>query len=206
MTKIDYKKELAPFYQVKKGEIVFVEVPDMNFLMIDGRGNPNTANEYKQAVEALYALAYAIKFKVKKGSIGIDFGVLPLEGLWWTDDMKEFSIDRKDIWKWTMAIMQPEFINATMVEECREEVRKKKDPPALEKIYFGPYRDGLSAQILHIGPYAEETPTINKLHSFIHDRGFELRGKHREIYLGDPRKSAPDKLRTIIRQPVSKVK
>ena len=204
MAKIDFKKELSPLYQLKKGEIVFVDVPAMNFLMIDGRGDPNTAKVYKEAVEALYALAYAIKFKVKKGAIGTDFGVLPLEGLWWTDDMNEFSIDRKEIWKWTMAIMQPEFISESLVEECRKEVQIKKDPPALDKIYFGPYEDGLSAQILHIGPYAEETPTINKLHSFIHDRGYTLRGKHREIYLGDPRKSAPEKLRTIIRQPVSK--
>ena len=204
MDKIDFKREFSPVYQVKKGDIVFVDVPALNYLMIDGQGDPNTAAEYKSAVEALYALAYAIKFKVKKGTIGIDFGVMPLEGLWWTDHMSEFSINRKDLWKWTMAIMQPEFVKGSLVEECREEVRRKKDPAALEKIYFGPYQDGLSAQILHIGPYAEEAPTIEKLHSFIHDRGYALRGKHREIYLGDPRKSAPEKLRTIIRQPVAK--
>jgi hypothetical protein len=175
----------------------------MNYLAIHGEGDPNTSVEYQQAVEALYSIAYAIKFKIKKALLQIDYGVMPLEGQWWTDDMKDFSTDDKKSWKWTMAIMQPDFVTATIVNLCLQEVRLKKDPPMLDKIFFGKFKDGLSAQILHTGPYAEEAPTIEKLHHFISEEGYSLTGKHREIYLGDPRRTAPEKLRTILRQPVT---
>jgi hypothetical protein len=202
MEKRDLKKEYAEFYTMKKNELRMVDVPEFSYLMIDGRGNPNTSLEYQQAVEALYGLSYAIKFKIKKGGTDIDYGVMPLEGQWWTENMADFSTDRKEDWLWTMAILQPSFVDGSLVEVCRREVEEKKDLPALEKIRFAPFRDGRSAQILHLGPYADEAPTIEKLHEFIEDQGLARSGKHREIYLNDPRRTAGDKLKTIIRQPV----
>ncbi len=204
MQKIDFKKEQKELYKASAKEPVLVDVPEMLFLMIDGQGDPNTSQEFKDAVEALYPVAYNIKFKIKKGGMGIDYGVMPLEGLWWTDNMNDFSINNKDIWKWTLKIRQPDFITKDHYETAVKEVKEKKDPPSLSKIRFEKYTDGLSAQILHIGPYSEEGPTIAKLHSFIKDKGFSRRSKHREIYLSDMRRTAPEKLKTIIRQPVGK--
>ena len=203
MEKIDFKKKLSEFYSVKKDNIVMVDIPAMNYLMILGEGDPNTSKEYQNAVEALYALAYSIKFKIKKEIFQVDYGVMPLEGQWWTDDMNDFSMDNKEVWKWTMAIMQPDFVTRYIVNQCTEEVKKKKDPPSLNKVCFDIVEDGLSAQILHVGPYADEAPTIKKLHNYIHDQGYELTGKHREIYLNDPTRTAGEKLKTIIRQPVT---
>ena len=175
----------------------------MNFLMIDGKGDPNTAPEYQQAVEALYILSYSIKFMIKKGELGIDYGVLPLEGLWWMDDMTQFSVENKDDWLWTMMIMQPDLVTPQLITEAVEQVKKKKDPAALSKIRFEAYEEGKTAQIMHIGPFSEEGPTIEKVHQYIEEKGCERRGKHHEIYLSDIRKAAPEKWRTIIRQPMT---
>lgn len=202
MFKIDWKKELKHLYRPSARAPVAVDVPAMNFLMIDGAGDPNTAQEYQQAVEALYAVAYALKFMVKKGPAAVDYGVMPLEGLWWVDDMRQFSVDDKGVWQWTMMIMQPEHVTETLLEEALEQVRVKKDPAALARMRFESYHEGLSAQIMHVGPYAAEAPTIEKIHRFIAENGYQLRGKHHEIYLGDPRRTAPERLKTIIRQPM----
>ena len=202
MLKIDWKKELKHLYRPSARALVAVDVPAMNFLMIDGAGDPNTAQEYQQAVEALYAVAYALKFMVKKGPAAVDYGVMPLEGLWWVDDMRQFSVDDKGAWQWTMMIMQPEHVTETLLEEALEQVRVKKDPAALARMRFESYHEGLSAQIMHVGPYAAEAPTIEKIHRFIAENGYQLRGKHHEIYLGDPRRTAPERLKTIIRQPM----
>jgi hypothetical protein len=169
--------------------------------MIDGAGDPNTAQEFEDVVEALYAVSYALKFMIKKEK-QIDYVVMPLEGLWWVDDMTQFSMENKDIWKWTQMIMQPEFVTKDLVEKALEQAEKKKNPPALSKIRFESLHEGLSAQIMHIGPYSAEGPTIEKLHNFIRENGYEPRGKHHEIYLSDPRKSAPEKMRTVIRKPM----
>lgn len=201
MTKLDLKKEYKQLYQPSAKQVMVVDVPALNFLMIDGRGDPNTAPAYAQAVEALYAVAYALKFKIKQGQTGIDYAVMPLEGLWWVDDMRQFSVKDKAAWQWTMMIVQPDFITASLFAEVMGDVVKKKDLPALSKIKFMPYHEGQAAQIMHIGPYADEAPTVAKLHDFIHARGGERQGRHHEIYLKDPRKSAPSKLRTVIRQP-----
>jgi len=203
MDKVDLKKQLKHLYNASTKENVLVDVPSMNFLMIDGQGNPGTAAEYRHAIETLYPVAYTLKFAVKKGPIGIDYGVMPLQGLWWTDDMKDFSTDNKDIWKWTMMIMQPEWITAELVDEAKEQAGKKKELPSLSRLRFEAYAEGEAAQIMHIGPYADEGPTIERLHQFIEDQGRELRGKHHEIYLSDPRRADPSKLKTIIRQPVA---
>jgi hypothetical protein len=173
----------------------------MNFLMIDGAGDPNTAQAYQDAVNALYSLAYTLKFIVKKTQ-AVDYPVMALEGLWWADDMAEFSLANKAAWQWTMMIMQPELITPDLVARATQEAARKKPLPALRNIRFERYHEGLSAQIMHIGPYAAEAPTIEKLHRFIHDHGYALRGKHHEIYLSDPRKATPEKMKTVIRQPM----
>jgi len=201
MTKIDLKKDLKHLYNPPAKVVAAIEAPPMNFLMVDGQGNPNTSQAYAEAVEALYALAYALKFKIKKSKAGVDYAVMPLEGLWWVDDMSQFSVKNKEAWQWTMMIMQPEYVTAALFKETLPEVAKKKNPAALTKIRFERYSEGLSAQIMHIGPYAEEGPTVAKVHDFILQGGHQLRGKHHEIYLGDPRKTAPEKLKTVIRQP-----
>ncbi len=203
MKKIDFKKELKHLYKPSAKKVEFVEVPEMNFFMIDGKGDPNIAKEFSDAVEALYSLSYTIKFMIKKGEQQIDYGVLPLEGLWWVDDMRKFSSDNKDEWKWTVMIMQPEFITQEIVDEAIEKIKAKKNLPALKKIRFEKFNEGKSAQILHIGPFSEEGPTIEKAHNFIKENGFKLKGKHHEIYLSDIRRAAPEKWKTIIRQPVS---
>jgi hypothetical protein len=203
MAKVDFKKELKHLYNPSRKAFSIVDVPPMSFVMIDGHGDPNTAPEYQQVVEALYAVAYGLKFMIKQEQ-GIDYGVLPLEGLWWVDDMAQFSTEAKEDWDWTMMIMQPEWVTAEMVERARADVARKKNPPALPRLRFEAYHEGLAVQILYIGPYAEEGPTIARMHAFAEDEGYALRGKHHEIYLSDPRRTAPDKLKTVIRQPVRK--
>lgn len=202
MRRIDLKKELKHLYNPSAKEVVIVDVSKMNFLMIDGSGNPNTSQEFKDAVEALHAISYALKFMIKKGKTAINYGVMPLEGLWGAEDITKFNMESKDLWKWTVMIMQPEYVTKDLFSEALKQVEKKKNLPALSKIRFESFHEGLSAQIMHIGPYSAESPTIEKLHSFIEENKYELRGKHHEIYLSDPRKSAPPKLKTVIRQPI----
>jgi hypothetical protein len=200
MNKIDLKKELKYLYQPSAKEAALVEVPGMNFLMIDGQGDPNTSPSYQAAIEALFSVAYAIKFKVRN-TLAIDYGVLPLEGLWWADDMATFSVDDKSGWKWTMMIMQPEFVSTALVCDTIAEVKKKKGLPALAQLRFEPFLEGKCAQILHIGPFSAEGPTVARVHAFIDTVG-KRSGKHHEIYLSDIRKADPAKWKTIIRQPL----
>jgi hypothetical protein len=204
MAKIDYKKELKHLYQPTASTVEVVDVQQMNFLMIDGEGDPNTSQAFQDAVGALYSLAYTLKFMVKKGAVGIDYGVMPLEGLWWVDDMTQFSIEKKDDWKWTLMIMQPEAVTGELLAEAVEEVRKKKNPVSLSNIRFESFSEGKAAQIMHIGPFSEEGPTIEQVHTFIKENGYNRSGKHHEIYVSDMRKTAPEKLKTIIRQPMEK--
>mgnify|MGYP000297795913 CR=1 FL=1 len=202
MAKIDFKKELGEFYKVSPKAPVVVDVPRLNFLMIDGKGDPNTSKEYADAVETLYAVSYTVKFAIKKGSVAVDYGVMPLEGLWWADDMRAFDVGDKSAWKWTMMIMQPPVVTGKLAAECIDTVRAKKNPPAIERIRFDAFEEGLAAHILHVGPFSEEGPTIAKLHDFIGGQG-TLRGKHHEIYLTDIRRANPSRWKTIIRQPMT---
>jgi len=201
MAKIDLKKDLKHLYNPSAKAVSVVDVPPMSFLMIDGSGNPNTSQEYAEAIAALYALAYALKFKIKKGEASIDYAVMPLEGLWWADDMSQFKVSNQEAWKWTMMIMQPEYVTTDLFAEALPEVEKKKKLAALGRVRFEPYHEGLAAQIMHIGSYSEEEPTVAKLYDYINQGGYKLRGKHHEMYLGDPRKTQPAKLQTVIRQP-----
>tara|TARA_Y100000758_G_scaffold230888_1_gene167771 strand:+ start:72 stop:680 length:609 start_codon:yes stop_codon:yes gene_type:complete len=202
MEKIDYKKELKHLYRSSAKKVEVVEVPKMNFLMIDGDGGPNHPT-FQNAIEVLFPLSYTLKFMIKKSDIGIDYGVLPLEGLWWADDMSSFIKDKKDDWKWTLMIMQPELITNEMVVEAVNQVRVKKNPTSLPLVRFESINEGKVAQIMHIGPFSEEGPTVQKLHSFIKDSGKKIIGKHHEVYLSDIRRAAPEKWKTIIRQPMS---
>jgi hypothetical protein len=204
MKKVDYKKELKNLYNPSIKDVVTVDVPEFNFLMINGMGDPNISQDYREAVEALFNVSYTLKFMVKKGKDAIDFGVLPLEGLWWADDFASFVEGKKDLWKWTAMIMQPKYISQALVKQAMDMVKKKKNLTALAKMRFEPFCEGLTAQIMHIGPYSEEKENIEKIHNYIKSKGYLLSGKHHEIYLSDPRKSAPEKLKTVIRQPMRK--
>lgn len=203
MTKIDFRKSLAHLYRPSSREFEVLEVPSLSFLKIDGCGDPNTSQAYQEAVEALYAVAYRLKF-LSKRALGQDYIVPPLEGLWWAENMDHFAnaLD-KNAWEWSMMIMQPEWISQGMLEETIQELNQKKTLPALPKLVMENYHEGLSVQILYIGSYADEGPTLFRMHhEFIPQHGFQEAGKHHEIYLSDPRKVAPEKLRTILRQPV----
>ena len=202
MEKIDYKKEMKDLYGPNPKTIVWVDVPKMYFLMIDGMGDPNTSIDYRESIETLFSLAYTIKFMIKKGKMAVDYGVMPLEGLWWVDDMSKFDPDDKSEWKWTSMIMQPELVTPDLVEDAIELVKKKKNLPALPKVRFESFKEGKAAQTLHIGPFSAEGPTILRIHDFIIENGYELGGKHHEIYLSDIRKADPSKWKTVIRQPV----
>ena len=201
MPKIDLKKELKHLYTGSAKEAMLVDVPHLSFLMVDGAGDPNKAQPFQDAVEALYGVSFALKFMVKKER-GVDYTVMPLEGLWWTDDMTQFSLEDKGKWKWTVMIMQPEYVEADLVGRAAAQVAKKKGGHPLSQLRFEGFHEGPSAQIMHIGPYATEPPTIQKLHRFIKEKGHTSRGKHHEIYLSDPRRAAPERMKTLIRQPI----
>ena len=203
MRKIDYKKELKHLYRPSAKKVEAVDVPRMNFLMIDGKGDPSTSQEFKDAIGVLYPLSYTLKFMIKKGGIGVDYGVLPLEGLWWADDMSSFVDDRREHWQWTLMIMQPELVTEQMVQEANAQVLKKKNPVSLPLVRFESFEEGKVAQILHVGPFSEEGPSVEKVHAFIEESGSQRRGKHHEIYLSDVRRAAADNWKTIIRQPMS---
>ena len=201
MQKIDLKKELKHLYRPSAKDVVQVEVPSFQFLMVDGEGDPNTSPEYAQAVEALFSVSYTVKFMMKKGVQGVDYAVMPLEGLWWADDMSAFITNDRSKWRWTMMIMQPHFVEAVLIQQAIVEVKRKKSLPALDALRLESFREGLCAQILHIGPFSEEGPTIQRVHDYISARS-RLTGKHHEIYLSDVRRAAPANWKTIIRQPM----
>ncbi|MFZ6776883.1 GyrI-like domain-containing protein [Undibacterium sp. Ji83W] len=203
MEKLDLKKQLKSVYQASATTVNEVDVPEFNFLMIDGQGDPNSSSHYAAAVEALFTVAYTLKFMFRKSSAAIDYAVMPLEGLWWADDMAAFVADRKSEWRWTMMIMQPDFITTEMVTNAITAAGKKKTLPALQELRFESFKEGHCAQILHKGPFNEEGPTIDRLHQYIDTHG-KLAGKHHEIYLSDIRKAAAENWKTIIRQPMQK--
>ncbi|MEW6386566.1 MAG: GyrI-like domain-containing protein [Thermodesulfobacteriota bacterium] len=202
MDKIDLKKSLKHLYQASPKEVALVEVPRLQYLQVEGRGDPNTVPAFPQAAEALFRISYTLKFMVKKEG-GPDYAVMPLEGLWSAEDLAAFSQDRRGEWQWTLMILQPEFITREAVARAVAQVRKNNGSPLLEALKLAPFSEGQSAQILHVGPYGGEAPTIERLHRFIRDKGYHFGGKHHEIYLNDPRRTAPARLKTIIRQPIT---
>ena len=203
MEKIDLKKELKALYNPTAKEVTLIDVPKMNFLMIDGQGAPES-EQFMQAMQAMYPIAYTIKFDKKKAG-GPDFTVMALEALWWAEDMAVFMPETADRnkWQWTVMMLQPDFVTRKDFDAAVAATKKKKDNPALNHVQFESFAEGKSAQIMHIGPYAAEGPNIQRLHQKIAEIGGKLSGRHHEIYLSDPRRVTPDRMKTVIRQPFS---
>lgn len=202
MDKYDIKKAHKELYSPPSKDFSVVTVPELQYLAIDGHGDPNTSQDYADAIEALYGVAYAVKFDSKK-SLDRDFTVGPLEGLWRSDDMTAFVRREKAAWGWTMMITQPEWVTEAMVKSGIDKVASKKDLPALGRLRLITLSEGNSVQILHIGSYDDEQPTLERLHNqYMPDNDLTFNGDHHEIYLSDARKTAPAKLKTILRQPV----
>jgi hypothetical protein len=202
MEKIDLKKELKAFYNPTVKEVTLIDIPKMNYIMIDGHGAPESP-QFGQSIQALYPVAYAIKFD-KKQAEGKDYGVMPLEGLFWADDMAVFMDETSDRnkWQWTLIIMHPSFItDADFIRAKEAAVKKKKDNPLINKIRFESFTEGKSAQIMNIGLYSAEGPNIQRIHNKIGEIGGKLSGKHHEIYLTDARRVDPAKMKTVVRQP-----
>lgn len=202
MTKIDLKADLKHLYSDKAAakQPHIVDVPPLNFIMLDGSGDPNTES-FRDAISALYTAAFTLKFAFKKER-GIDFSVMRMEGLWWTERFEDFRLDYKDNWLWRIMILMPDVVTADDVTKAVTQAKAKKDLPALDLIRFDSFHEGLSAQILHIGPYDAELPTVERLNRFIAEQGYIESYPHHEIYLSDPNRAAPEKLKTIIRHPI----
>jgi hypothetical protein len=201
MEKIDFKKSLKPLYSPPASEFVAVDVPPLQFVKVDGEGDPNKAPAYRTAVEWLYGVSYTMKFAAK-ATLAKDYVVPPLEGLWWADDPESFVTRDKDRWRWTMMILAPDFVTHAMFEDAAEKIAKKSgDAPS--SLRMESYDEGLCLQTLHIGSYDDEGPTLARLHAIVMpDRKMDFNGPHHEIYLSDPRKIVPSKLKTILRQPM----
>lgn len=205
--KIDYKKVLKELYQPSAKEPVIIDVPSMNFIMLDGviypGQTPETSKDFQEVMGVLYGLVYTLKFMLKGKSDIPDSIIMPLEGLWWTDAQGGFDMGKTDApLYFTTMIMQPEHINREHFLAACAELKAKKNPAGLEKARFENWEEGKSVQIMHVGPYAEEASAIARLRSFAKEQGYELRGKHHEIYLSDPRRTKPERLRTVLRHPI----
>lgn len=206
----DYKKEYKDLY-MPKDKPVLIEVPTMNFIMVDGSGDPNNNPSFQQAVELLYGLAFTIKMSKMKGNQPagyFEYVVPPLEGLWWIDE-GGFSFEVRDNWKWTLMIRQPDFVNKEVFKWACGELVKKKPELLPEKLHFEALEEGLCVQIMHIGPYSTEPETIKKINAYVLKEGLRDRlgngGMHHEIYISDPRKSKPESMKTVLRQPVARL-
>lgn len=202
MAKLDLRLELKHLYRPPHNAVVTVDVPTMRFLMVDGHGDPSHSLDYAEAVEALFSVSYTAKFATKRGATAVDYSVMPLEGLWWADDWSSFTSQDRAAWRWTMMMMQPDFVSNDVVHQAIDQVRAKKRLKAVELLRFEAFSEGLSAQTMHIGPFSEEGPTIERVHRHIASTS-KLRGKHHEIYLSDIRRSAPSNWKTVIRQPMT---
>lgn len=201
--KTDLKKEIRS-YTAPKGRFEIVTVPAFQFLMIDGQGDPNTAPAYESALATLYPVAYKLKF-LSKRELDRDYVVMPLEALWWSEDMDAFTSARdKSRWNWTLMILVPDWLTSEHVTTARAAVEPKCDQATLDVLRLEPLDEGLAVQTLHVGPYDDEAPVLATMHDdYIPAQGLRMTGRHHEIYLNDPRRVAPGKLRTILRQPVA---
>ena len=206
MDRLDLRKQLKHLYQPSAKRVEVVDVPELKFAMVDGAIEPDCAPgsslAFQQAIEALYGISFTLKFASKERSEDpIDYSVMPLEALWWAED-GQFDISQPGNWTWTAMIMQPEHVTYSMFEDALVKLRKKRPSPALDRLRFGAFHEALCMQTMHIGPYSEEPATLARMEAFARENGYVLCGKHHEIYLGDPRRSAPEKLRTVLRHPI----
>lgn len=212
MDTFDYKTVYKELYNPSAKNVSLVTVPNMKFIAVDGVGDPNTSLEFSNAVEVLYGISYGIKMMPKKGITPegyVVYSVPPLEGLWWVEGERPVSPEEllsipKEKYHFTMMIMQPPFVTADLIESVRQSLYGKKDKDALDKLRFFEWEEGLSVQIMHLGPYNEEPATLAKMEAYIGEHGYEFHNRHHEIYLGDPRRTAPEKLKTVLRHPVLK--
>jgi hypothetical protein len=202
--KTDFKKQIET-YNAPRGRFEIVKVPAMQFLMIDGHGDPNTSKAYADALTTIYPVSYKLKF-LSKNDLGRDYTVMPLEALWWSDDMDSFTAARdKSRWDWTVMIMTPEWITAEHFDTARNTVQRNGSAPDLDKIRLETFEESLAVQTLHIGPYDNEGSVLDAMHNdFIPAQSLHMTGKHHEVYLSDSRRTAPEKLKTILRQPVTR--
>jgi hypothetical protein len=201
MEKVDLRKEFKQLYHPSAKVVTEVQVPLFKYLMVDGKGDPNSSATYAAAVEALFSVSYTAKFMLRKEPEKRDYAVMPLEGLWWADDMAAFHTGDRANWQWTMMIMQPAFVPDAALHRAMAEVAAKKRLPAIAQLRIETLEEGHCAQILHIGPFSAEGPTIKRLHDHIDARS-GLRGRHHEIYLTDIRRADPSRWKTVIRQPM----
>lgn len=201
--KIDFKKSLDGYHALR-GRFEIVRIPDMQYLMVDGHGDPNTSPAYTDALSALYPVAYKLKF-ISKRELERDYVVPPLEGLWWADDMTAFTASRdKSRWDWTMMLMVPGWMDHAMFGAAVAQAGAKGAPARLDDVRLLPLSEGRCVQTLHVGSFDDEAPVLERMHhEFIPSHGLRPDGKHHEVYFSDFRKVAPEKLRTILRQPVS---
>ncbi len=204
MEKIDFKKDFKTLYNAPAKGFAFVDVPALKYLMIDGMGDPNTVPAFQVSIETLFSVAFTMKFSAKKAGVGPEYTVPPLSGLWWCQGMEGFDPDKRELWRWTLMMAQPPHIENEMVLSAVSQLAGKGKQGLWEQIRLETLHEGLSVQTLYIGPYCEEAPTIAAMHRFVMENGYSLRGRHHEIYLSDPRRSTPGKLKTILRHPVSK--
>ncbi len=208
MKKLDLRKQYKHLYLPSAKEVVVVDVPAFNFAMIDGEiepgYTPSTSRSFQQALTALYGISYTLKFMSKlRVQNPIDYTVMALEGLWWVED-GEFNLQQPENWRWTAMMMQPDHITEAMYQQALEQLREKKPNPALDKLRFESFQEGLCVQIMHIGPYANEPDTLAKMEAYARENAYTLCGKHHEIYIGDPRRAAPEKLKTVLRHPIER--
>ena len=203
-TKLDVRKKWKTLFQPPAGRFVEVDVPELRFVMVDGAGDPNRSPAYRTALEWLYSVSYALKFASKR-ECGQDYVVPPLEGLWWADDPADFVRRNKSSWKWTMMILVPDFVPEDMFVAAREKASQKLGT-APETLRLASFSEGRCLQTMHIGSYDDEGPTLARLHDEIMpQQGLTFNGPHHEIYIGDPRRVAPERLKTVLRQPVKAI-
>jgi hypothetical protein len=209
MEKLDLRRQFKYLYQPSARKVELVDVPALQFAALDGEieqgASPGTSPAFSQAMEALYGISYTLKFMSRQHKeTPIDYGVMALEALWWTET-GEYDLTQPSGWQWTAMIMQPDHITAAMFHEALAQLRKKKPNPALDRLRLESFTEGLSVQVMHMGPYRTEPESLAKMDAFVAEHGYRMRGKHHEIYLGNPMRTAEDKLKTILRHPVEKL-
>jgi hypothetical protein len=204
MSPVDLVKQYRALYTPSSKHPAILEVPERSFVAVDGRGSPES-EAYQAAIQTLYGTAYTLKFACRNADAERDFKVAPLEGLWWGDterpSLAELQAER-EAWNWRMMIALPDDVTAAEVAAAAEAAARKRRPETPVEVRFERFEEGLAAQLMHIGPYSDEAPTIERLHAWVAEQGYELHGRHHEIYLGDPRRTAPGRLKTVIRHPV----
>jgi hypothetical protein len=207
MENLDLRKQLNYLYSPSAKKVEVVDVPTFNFAMIDGAiepdASPGTSPGFQEATQALYGIAYTLKFMVKqRKSNPVDYPVMALEGLWWVED-GQFDIQKPGNWKYTLMILQPDLVTTEMFSDGVAQLQKKKPSPSVERLRLERFREGLCLQIMHIGPYADEPATVAKMAAFAQENGYSLQYNHHEIYIGNPLRADPAKLKTILRHPIA---